>query len=40
MYLKSALILNGMTVFDPRKVKLLDPSVGLAENDCVGDTIS
>ena len=34
MYLKSALILNGMTVFDPRKVKLLDPSVGLAENDC------
>ena len=35
MYLKSALILNGMTVFDPRKVKLLDPSVGLAENDCV-----
>lgn len=34
MYLKSELILNGMTVFDPRKVKLLDPLVGLPENDC------
>jgi len=34
MYLKSALILTGMTVFDPRRVKHLDPSIVLAENDC------
>jgi hypothetical protein len=34
MYLKSALIVNGMTVFDPRKVGSLDPSVNLAATDC------
>ena len=34
MHLKAVLILNGMTVFDPRKVKRLDPSIGLAKSDC------
>jgi HEPN domain-containing protein len=34
MYLKSALILNGMTVFDPKKVKLLDAGAKLAKQDC------
>jgi len=34
MYLKSALIANGMTVFDPKKVKLLDVAITLAEGDC------
>lgn len=33
MYLKSALIANGMTVFDPKKAKLLTPEVDPA--DCV-----
>jgi hypothetical protein len=35
MHLKSVLILNGMTACDPRKVKHLDPSIGLTESDCV-----
>jgi hypothetical protein len=34
MYLKSALIANGMTVFDPNKVKLLETGVDLAAGDC------
>jgi len=34
MYLKSALIVAGMTIFDPRKVGLLDPPVNLAAADC------
>jgi len=35
MYLKSALIVNGMTVFDSKKIKLLDAGIILAEADCV-----
>ena len=34
MYFKSALILSGMTVFNPKKLKELDPSVALAADDC------
>jgi hypothetical protein len=34
MYLKSALIANGMTVFDPKKIKLLDPGVNLTKDFC------
>jgi hypothetical protein len=34
MYLKSSLIVSGMTVFNPKKVKELDPSIVLAERDC------
>jgi hypothetical protein len=34
MYLKSALILCGMTVFDPRKVRALDPPIVLAGAEC------
>lgn len=35
MYLKSALVLEGFTVFDPSKIKYLDPSVRLQKTDCV-----
>ena len=35
MYLKAALICEGMTVFDPDKVNSLDPALGLTESDCV-----
>jgi hypothetical protein len=35
MYLKAALINEGMTVFNPRELKDLDPSVGLKAEDCV-----
>jgi hypothetical protein len=35
MYLKSALIACGMTVFDPEKVKSLDAGSGLGKKDCV-----
>jgi len=35
MLLKTALIINGMTAFDPKKIKSLDPSVGLKSSDCV-----
>jgi len=34
MYLKAALISEGMTVFDPRRVSSLDPAVGLTAADC------
>jgi len=34
MYLKAALISEGMTAFDPGKIKLLDPAVGLQKKDC------
>jgi hypothetical protein len=35
MYLKTALICEGMTVFDPQQIPLLDPAVGLQKPDCV-----
>jgi hypothetical protein len=35
MYLKSALIVNGMTVFDPEKIKSLDAGIVLAKSDCI-----
>jgi len=35
MYLKSALIANGMAVFDPKKIKRLDAGTNLAADDCV-----
>ncbi len=34
MYLKAALICEGMTVFDPRKVKRLVPKGSLSASDC------
>ena len=34
MYLKSALIVKGCTVFDPAKLKKLDPTITLAPGDC------
>jgi hypothetical protein len=34
MYLKSALVVNGATIFDPKKLKSLDPGVTLAAADC------
>ena len=34
MYLKSAMIANGMTVFDPNKVKALDPGIDLRAEEC------
>jgi hypothetical protein len=34
MYLKSALIANGMTVFDPTKIKLLEPEINLTAGSC------
>ena len=33
MYLKAALICEGLTVFDPKKIKSLDPSVALQTAD-------
>jgi hypothetical protein len=35
MFLKAALLVEGMTVFDPKCVKRLDPSLGLSQKDCV-----
>ena len=35
MFLKAALIVEGMTVFNPRDLDRLDPSVGLTKQDCV-----
>jgi hypothetical protein len=35
MYLKAALICEGMTVIHPRKIKSLDPAVGLTAANCV-----
>ena len=35
MYLKSAMIANGMTVFKREDVTSLDPGISLAEADCV-----
>jgi hypothetical protein len=35
MFLKAVLIHEGMTVFDPRKVKELDAALGLTRDDCV-----
>jgi HEPN domain-containing protein len=35
MYLKSALITTGMTVFDPKRVQSLDPRTDLGPDDCV-----
>jgi hypothetical protein len=37
MYLKAALICEGCTVFDPRKLKHLDQSITLRETDCAWD---
>ena len=34
MYLKAALICEGATVFDPKKIKYLDKSVKLQSSDC------
>ena len=34
MYLKTALICEGMAVFDPHKLRLLDPSIRLTKADC------
>lgn len=34
MYLKAALICEGCTVFDPMKIKYLDPSIALKKADC------
>ena len=34
MYLKAALILEGCTIFDPKRLKYLDPSVTLKKADC------
>jgi hypothetical protein len=34
MYLKAALIANGLTVFDPRKVPQLDEGANLEADDC------
>src|SRR5208283_5443161 len=35
MYLKAALICGGCTVFDPKDVKDLDPTIPLGKSDCV-----
>jgi hypothetical protein len=35
MFLKAALIVEGMTVFNPRDLDKLDHSVGLTKQDCV-----
>lgn len=35
LFLKTALICQGMTVFNPKKLRFLDASVGLKESDCV-----
>jgi len=35
MLLKTALICNGMTAFNPKNIKSLDPSVGLKSDECV-----
>jgi HEPN domain-containing protein len=35
MYLKAALIREGMTAFNPRKIQSLDAALGLAASDCV-----
>jgi hypothetical protein len=37
MYLKAALICEGLTVFNPRDIKLLDPAVTLHKADCAWD---
>jgi hypothetical protein len=37
MYLKSALICSGMVVFNPAKIKSLDPALGIAAADCAWD---
>ena len=34
-FLKAVLIHEGMTVFDARKLKALDPALGLTKDDCV-----
>jgi hypothetical protein len=34
MYLKAALIREGCTIFDPRKLKYLDQSITLRKADC------
>jgi hypothetical protein len=34
MYLKAALIRQGMTVFDPNKIRKLDPGIALIPADC------
>jgi hypothetical protein len=35
MYLKAALICQGMTVFNPKMLQFLDPTVGLTEANCI-----
>jgi hypothetical protein len=35
MFLKAVLIHEGMTAFDPGKIKQLDPTLGLTKGDCV-----
>ena len=37
MYLKAALICDGFTVFNPREIRHLDPSISLEESDCAWD---
>jgi hypothetical protein len=34
MYLKAALISEGFVIFDPAKVKELDPALGIQKHDC------
>jgi len=34
MYLKAALICEGLTVFDPKKIKGVSPALGLKASDC------
>jgi hypothetical protein len=34
MYLKAALICEGLTVFNPDRIEWLDPSIGLKRKDC------
>jgi hypothetical protein len=35
MFLEGALIVEGMTVFNPKQLNRLDPAVGLTESDCI-----
>src|SRR5260370_21903124 len=37
MYLKAALICSGMVVFNPARVRSLDPGLGISAADCAWD---
>jgi hypothetical protein len=39
MYLKSALIVNGLTIFDPNRLRFLDPRINLPAADCAWGTV-